>query len=309
MSKHSDQAQSNVLEHILAGSSAGIIGTLLGYPLDSCKVRMQTDTSGYPSLRRTFSRIGREEGVFGFYRGVGAPLTALTILNTMSFAIFAKAKEIVGLSDDPVEHFDPRITLASLMIAPVTSFVSTPFELLKTQMVMRPHDYPNANFLQTARSIVCTHGARSLYRAHLLNFARESIFLATYFTSYEHIKGLSEFYIPATVAIPVAGGLAGAAAWFVSYPLDLIKGNLQSQSLSEARSAKRLRFWDLAKDLIRSRGIVGFYSGVTPSIIRAFLVSSSRFGAYETTLWLLKTFQHSYLLIFIYLLVLLLLFF
>ena len=291
MSQHSDQAQSNALEHILAGFSAGIIGTLLGYPLDSCKVRMQTDTSGYPSLRHTFSRIGREEGVFGFYRGVGAPLTALTILNTMSFSIFAKAKEIVGLSDAPVERFDPRITLAALMIAPITSFVSTPFELLKTQMVMRPHDFPNANFLQTARLIVGKHGPRSLYRAHALNFTRESLFLATYFTIYEHTKGLAERYIPATVAVPVAGGLAGAAAWFASYPLDLIKGNLQSQSLSATRPAERLRFCALAKDLIRSRGIVGFYSGVTPSIIRAFLVSSSRFGAYETTLWLLKTFK------------------
>lgn len=38
---------------------------------------------------------------------------------------------------------------------------------------------------------------------------------------------------------------------------------------------------DVLKDLLRTKGWKGLYSGVTPSIMRAFIVSGSRFSAYE----------------------------
>jgi hypothetical protein len=40
--------------------------------------------------------------------------------------------------------------------------------------------------------------------------------------------------------------------------------------------------------LLQTKGIRGLYSGVTPSIARAFLVSGSRFSAYEGALWMIR---------------------
>jgi solute carrier family 25 carnitine/acylcarnitine transporter 20/29 len=36
------------------------------------------------------------------------------------------------------------------------------------------------------------------------------------------------------------------------------------------------------------RGVRGLYSGLAPSLARAFVVSGSRFSAYEFALWALK---------------------
>jgi hypothetical protein len=40
--------------------------------------------------------------------------------------------------------------------------------------------------------------------------------------------------------------------------------------------------------LMETKGVKGVYGGVSPSIVRAFLVSGSRFSAYEGALWLLR---------------------
>ena len=37
----------------------------------------------------------------------------------------------------------------------------------------------------------------------------------------------------------------------------------------------------VARDLVKTRGVAGLYAGVGPSVLRAFLVSGSRFTAYE----------------------------
>ena len=37
----------------------------------------------------------------------------------------------------------------------------------------------------------------------------------------------------------------------------------------------------IARDLVKTRGVAGLYAGVGPSVLRAFLVSGSRFTAYE----------------------------
>ena len=279
------------LPYLISGFAAGSLGTLLGYPFDVCKVKMQTDFRGYPSLGKAFGRIAREEGLKGFYRGVGAPLTALTILNSLAFSIFAETKALVGAPEQAPRKFEPRIALAALMITPFTAVISTPFELLKTQMVMRPSSYLGLNFLQSAAHIARAHGPRALYTAHVVNTAREGLFLASYFTGYEHLKGMGEQLLPAPIVVPLSGGIAGAASWFITFPLDLIKGNIQAQPLDVALSPSHLTAGRLARDLIRSRGILGFYSGVAPSLIRAFIVSSSRFAAYEGMLCLINRFS------------------
>ncbi len=95
--------------------------------------------------------------------------------------------------------------------------------------------------------------------------------------------------------VPVAGGISGAWAWFVSFPLDCIKATIQGTRLrpqiisngEAVAAAEKLKSLDVLKELLRTKGINGLYAGVTPSIARAFIVSGTRFSAYEYTL---KTF-------------------
>lgn len=100
-------------------------------------------------------------------------------------------------------------------------------------------------------------------------------------------RAVFEKCLPRAVAVPVAGGISGAAAWFLSYPLDCIKANIQGQRLDQLATKPRLNFWVAARQIYHSKGIVGMFAGVGPSIARAFLVSGSRFSAYEGAVWII----------------------
>ena len=68
------------VKDFVAGAFSGAMGCLVGQPMDTVKVRMQTLT-GLSSSRATASVVAmetlRHEGVRGFFRGLTSPM-ALT---------------------------------------------------------------------------------------------------------------------------------------------------------------------------------------------------------------------------------------
>ena len=53
----------NLGEEAVGGLSAGIVGTVIGFPLDVIKTRMQTGTATEGGMRGVASRIVRTEGI------------------------------------------------------------------------------------------------------------------------------------------------------------------------------------------------------------------------------------------------------
>jgi solute carrier family 25 carnitine/acylcarnitine transporter 20/29 len=284
-------------DEAIGGLSAGILGTLIGYPLDLVKTRMQT---GVASGGRDVLSIGRHlvqtEGLAGLYKGVGPPLVSLSILNTTTFTQYTYYRERLYMANPGWDH---RNLLAGLSCAPFSGLVSTVENLVKTQMqldnVRARREYRTS--WECVTTLVRRHGVAVLYTGHVVNTIREATFLGPYFFLYE---GLREAFLTSggpgggpggggrgagwiAVAVPVAGGLSGALSWLVSFPLDCVRAGVQGQTLPPSRGAVRV-----LGDLLRDRGVRGLYAGSSVSVVRAFLVSGSRFGAYEAALWLLR---------------------
>ena len=248
------------------------------------------------TIPRVIRLIYSEGGLLGFYRGIAAPLVSLVILNTMTFSAYAVLKKKFGVPPN-TEVFGLNETLrvasAAACIGPVSALISTPFEMIKTQMqlsIKLSNESSHANTetsiprssLRHASHLVKQHGVRVLYIGHGINTCREMLFLATYFTMYENMKSSFISILSPSLAIPFAGGLSGAMGWFVSFPLDCVKANIQGRQLPHG--IKKTAY-SVANDLLKARGVLGLYAGLMPSIARAFLVSSSRFSAYELTMW------------------------
>ena len=212
------------------------------------------------------------------------------MLNFSSYATFSK---VVNVRAELLNEgkFEYRVAVAAGMVGPLSSFISTPFELVKIQMQLNristgASNVFYTNSLHAAYDISTRHGIQRLYTGHAVNTLREIVFLSTYFTTYEHIKTTLLSYIKShSLSVPIAGGISGAFGWFVSFPLDAIKGNIQGRQLGSSTTQKTS--YEVAIQLMQQKGIRGLYSGLLPSITRAFLVSSTRFSAYEFTLWLL----------------------
>lgn len=274
----------------------------MGYPLDSLKTRMQSHGSTI-SLSQASALIYNEGGISAFYRGIGSPLLALTLLNTLNFSSYGYFRTKFGVSDIKLKNgeFEPIVGLAAACAGPIASIISTPFEFIKIQMQLDvKNSYPSSpkfkNSLNCANTIGKEYGYTILYTAGGVNTFREIVFLSTYFMIYEHIKQLiansfnrcSKSFMN-TIAIPIAGGLSGSIGWFISFPLDCVKANIQGNTNYKINIKDKKSALKVGLELIKTKGIKGLYSGLVPSIVRAFIVSSSRFSAYEFTLSILGT--------------------
>ena len=79
--------------NLLAGGVGGLAGLVVGHPLDTVKVRLQTMQAGggtslpYASARDCFLKIVRHEGVCGLFRGMS--VLALTSIPRFALMFYA----------------------------------------------------------------------------------------------------------------------------------------------------------------------------------------------------------------------------
>ena len=182
--------------------------------------------------------------------------------------------------------------MAGGLCGPISSQVSTIENVVKTQMQI--DNITNKRFhgsLDFVRALTKEKGFISLYTGHGVNTVREMAFISTYFFMYEGFRDILAGHaavkgiLDPKLAIPLAGGLSGALAWTFSFPLDCIRAGVQGQDLFKGERKSAVRVF---RDLIAQRGFWGLYSGVAPSILRACIVSGTRFSAYEFAVWLLR---------------------
>ena len=164
------------------------------------------------------------------------------------------------------------------------NMISTPFERVKIVLQTQAHGHNKcggkANLGQTMR-LPLSHGSgilrqlyyeggiRSMYKGAALTFARDGPDSAAYFATYEYCK---EQFSPvrldgkeeslSLLAVSAAGAVAGITMLIPLFPIDTVKSRMQS-------SKGKVRASGIAKGIYRSGGIKGFYSGLTPALLRA----------------------------------------
>ena len=335
-------------EEVVGGFAAGVVGTLLGFPLDLVKTRMQTQASSPSSVKQRgpislLSHILRTEGLSSMYKGVGPPLLSLSIVNTLSFTSYSYFRQNLFHGKD---GWDYKNALSGMMGAPVFGLVTTPENFIKTQMQldnvqverekarqtqqqlkmtaeshMQKTQGRFTSSLQCARTLVSSHGPTILYTGHVINTIREAAFVGAYFFCYEGFKcEFKKLLMEAekmfssnksygnnpssmsvvddsdnsswssSLSVPLAGGLAGATSWFLTFPMDCVRAGVQGQLIPTSSSGpiQHQGAIETCTHLLRTKGLTALYAGVAPSIARAFLVSGSRFSAYEGALYLCR---------------------
>ena len=97
--KGGKDAQLSMLENMAASFTAGGIGSFIGTPFDLCLVRMQGDLTLPPEQRRNYkhvfdalSRIPKEEGITGLWKGAGPTMARAIALNIGMMVSFEEAK-------------------------------------------------------------------------------------------------------------------------------------------------------------------------------------------------------------------------
>jgi len=309
------------VKDITAGSVRGFAQVAVGHPLDTIKVRLQTQSgkdARFAGVTDCFRETLKNEGVMGFYKGAQSPLLMAGVYSAILFLSYGQAKKFFH---DPSSN---EFTLREMIGIGITSgviaaSVESPMDFVKSKMQVQYQSFSGKaneykSSIDCAAKVVKNQGLFTLFRGYDAAVLRNIPGTVLYFYSYEKIKYfLANFESPAKdlqplsnirqhpvattpsivkssvqkqpelspLSILTAGGLAGMLFWIAIFPLDVVKTRLQTDSLiSSQRKYKSL--WDCCVKTYRNEGVLAFYKGFKPCLIRAFPTNAASFLAFES---------------------------
>eukprot|EP01029_Cantina_marsupialis_P028743 TRINITY_DN777954_c0_g1_i1.p1 TRINITY_DN777954_c0_g1~~TRINITY_DN777954_c0_g1_i1.p1 ORF type:complete len:296 (+),score=51.77 TRINITY_DN777954_c0_g1_i1:74-961(+) len=152
------------------------------------------------------------------------------------------------------------------------------------------------SYLRTCRGILANEGVLKLWRGNMATLARVIPYAGVSFMSHDFYKryfskllNKPESELPSQIRF-IAGSMAGASAVVATYPLDFMRANV---SLPEASASKVGRMYmSTASATLAKSGVMGFYKGITPTLLGIVPYAGLGFFSFETLKhWTLRKFN------------------
>jgi len=255
-----------------AGCVGGAAGVVAGYPLDTVKVKIQTQdvSSGRLMYNGTFDclkQIINKEGARSLYKGMSSPLIGVAGINAITFGAYGN---VLRQLSNPESI--GSVALAGSAAGMIQSFIVSPMELVKTQMQVCGQN----GITDAIKTIYTNGGLTGLARGFGITVLREVPAFGIYFGSYEVM--LRRFG-DSTPVVLIAGGMAGIFSWIFTYPQDVIKSRLQADSFGMNQQYSSARHCLQAS--IETEGYGCLTRGIGSTIVRAFPMNAVTFGVYS----------------------------
>jgi hypothetical protein len=284
----SDNNEVSILHDLIAGGIAGSASVVVGHPMDTIKVRMQTGTSSALS-----------GGFRSLFKGMAAPLSSATAVNAIIFASYGSSTRIWedvfenGNHSSTAEASTLKAFTCGSIAGTVQAFIICPMEHIKCRLQVQSQLYKGPT--DACTQIIKNHGlCRGLYRGMGVTLWRETPAFGAYFATYDSIKARVETILEdkndhhpipthghAWAASALAGGISGAFTWAIIYPFDVIKSRMQTSPLD--RNLQK-GMWTVGSDLVKKHGWQYMFRGLGVTLVRAFPVNAIIFPVYEFTL-------------------------
>nr|XP_009673789.1 PREDICTED: solute carrier family 25 member 47 isoform X1 [Struthio camelus australis] len=179
-------------------SVSGGLSTAVGYPLDTVKVRIQTERR-YKGIWHCIQETYRTEKVWGFYKGVSASVFTVSLISSVSFGTYRNflrniCKLRYGTADAKPSELD--IFLAGSATGAVRVMLMTPSEVAKVRMQTQRQPHPSVaspqpiskpkyqGSLHCLKVIAKEEGFGGLYKGCSALLCRDCSSSAIYFLTY-----------------------------------------------------------------------------------------------------------------------------
>lgn len=266
-SSQSPQSHSNnnvVRNSIMAGSVAGMASTVVMYPFDVLRTKMQASgvsgsTAVYRGPVQVLQHTLYHGGVRALYTGIVPVLGAQGIYKSTVFAVnnvtqaFLLDFHRLEHHKQGLLHYEPQLSLldrfwsGAIGGAVNALLFVTPVEFVRNQMIAQhtkissgqlARDSKQATSLDIVRQSVSKHGWTSLWRGASWSVARDGWGCGWFFVTMAWTQQLltAPGEKPSSSATVVAGAMSGLAFWVASLPLDTIKTWVQSADLGVTSS-------------------------------------------------------------------------
>ena len=241
------------------GFTANVISTTIVNPVDVIKTNYQIDNmkskkrwTGHTrtSVSSIIRNIYRLDGLKGFYRGLLPNLSTYPVFWSVFFGL--KGTELNNYKFINLENNDElnkytNKSISTLISASIASTLANPIFVVKTKLQASEQTSSSSSIKITTQQLYREEGMRAYFRglnATLLNNSK----LCVQFPMIDYLKEKHDMN-PFTSSL-----LARTSMTALFYPLDNIRTN--------QRNFVGLSMSDVAKQIYRHYGLLGFYRGV-----------------------------------------------
>ena len=245
---------SDFIYHYIGGTVAGVTGTLVSQPFDTCKIHFQT------KRKLNFNSRNLIQNIKFLYRGATPSFIGYGVEKSLVFGTYMTVCNTFNLDEYNYLH-----TFFAGLISGLTASLSiTPAEQIKTDMQLKNKTQYNFKYL---------------YKGLKYTSAREGIGFSIYFTVYNQLskcynKNEQDSFSYKLFKAGVIGGLSAFISWIPIYPIDVNKTLIQSGDGLNA-----------LKEELKTKNVFGkikqLYRGYSYGMMRAIPFHSTCFVVFE----------------------------
>lgn len=291
-------------KELIAGGVAGGVAKTVVAPLERVKILFQTRRAEYHSagLLGSFSKIAKTEGALGFYRGNGASVARIVPYAALHYMAYEQYRRWIAYSFPEIGG-GPILDLVAGSFSGGTAVLFTyPLDLVRTKLAYQVVGTPKLNvkgivaseeaykgildcFSKTYRGA----GLRGLYRGVAPSLYGIFPYAGLKFYFYEEMKSrVPEEHKKGIMVKLVCGSIAGLLGQTFTYPLDVVRRQMQVQQLSTSNSAEMKGTMESLVMIARKQGYKQLFSGLSINYLKVVPSVAIGFTVYDTMKALLR---------------------
>jgi len=272
----------NIYIATMSGAIAGGLESTITWPTEYTKTLLQLQKNNkipqYSGVIDCAKQQIRKHGPIGLYRGLAPALTFAIPKAGIRFGSYSFFQNLFG-EKTPIKNLG-----AGMMAGAVEAIlVVTPQETIKTKLIEM-----NSGFYNGVKSIIQTNGFRGFYNGLVPTIIKQSTNQGLRFMSFGLYKNNVLKYTNSnelTTYQALCGGMvSGCISTLFNNPIDVIKTRMQG-----LESKQYINTQDCVKKIIKKEGLITFYKGIGPRLMRVIPGQGIIFASYEKISHMLET--------------------
>lgn len=268
------------VQTLFAGAVAGAVSRSIVSPFERLKILQQTQfgpAPKYVGIVPSLRLILREEGIRGYFRGNWANVLRIAPTSAFQFYFYDAFLKLVQPDASALSSGDRLI--AGGLAGGVTLALTYPLEFIRGRLTVQTED-KYRSLSHAFRSVVRKEGVLTLYKGLWPSLLGIVPYVGMDFAAFYTFKSIllkdnrfcKKDGTLSAVSTLGCGGLAGALAQTVSYPLDLIRRRMQVQDFVPG-AVKYTGVCNAVVSIIRVEGWAALYKGLAANYCKVRALS------------------------------------
>ncbi|XP_075678667.1 tricarboxylate transport protein, mitochondrial-like [Dermatophagoides pteronyssinus] len=278
----------NTGKQLFASGLSGCVEVCFTYPTDFVKIILQLDErsgkkrrfkNSFDVIRHTL----RSYGILGVYRGFSVVFYGAIPKYMFRFGLYEQIKRFYVDNDGQLRSKDKLICGLGAGIFEAL-FAVIPQESIKVKFINdRFSDRPKYNgLIHGIKEIIREKGIRGTYQGVMPTLIKQGSNQAIRFFVFDSLQEWHNNRQPMDkdknkkILIPIFGAIAGATSVFGNTPMDVVKTRMQGLEAHKYRGVIHCM-----TKIYRNEGLLGFYKGLVPRLVKVSLEVAIAFTMYS----------------------------